>query len=89
MDGLTVAQTEYDKELRARREAEAEVSRLRVLLSGQVARSTGETRRHEAQKQLSREMSDNLSLLERDLSKLKAERDMTMAEVEELAAKKR
>ncbi len=89
MDGLTVAQTEYDKELRARRDAEAEVSRLRVLLSGQFARVTGETRRQEAQKQLSREMSDNLSLLERDLSKLKAERDMTIAEVEELAANRR
>lgn len=92
MDGLTVAQTEYDKELKARREAEAEVARLRVLLSGQAFKLTaisGETKRQEAQKQLSREMSDNLSSLERDLSKLKAERDMTLAEVEELAAKKR
>ena len=34
MDGLTVAQTEYDRELKARRDAEAEVTRLRVLLSG-------------------------------------------------------
>lgn len=91
MDGLSVAQTEYDLELMLRREAEAEVRRLRVLLSGQAARLTaitGESRRQEAQKQLSREMSNNLSTLERDLSKLKAERDMTLAEVEELATKK-
>ncbi|KAI0820004.1 RhoGAP-domain-containing protein [Trametes gibbosa] len=91
MDGLTVAQTEYDRELKARRDAEAEVTRLRVLLSGQAARLTaisGESKRQEAQKQLSRELTDNLSLLERDLSKLKVERDMTMAEVEQLSASK-
>lgn len=92
MDGLSVASTEYDKELKARREAEAEVTRLRVLLSGQAVRLTaitGETRRQEAQKQLSQQMSDSLSSLERDLSKLKVERDMTLAEVEELSASKR
>ncbi|KAH9847161.1 RhoGAP-domain-containing protein [Lenzites betulinus] len=91
MDGLTVAQTEYDRELKARRDAEAEVTRLRVLLSGQAARLTaisGESKRQEAQKQLSRELSDSLSTLERDLSKLKVERDMTMAEVEQLSASK-
>ncbi|KAI0355591.1 RhoGAP-domain-containing protein [Trametes cingulata] len=91
MDGLTVAQTEYDRELKARRDAEAEVTRLRVLLSGQAARltaSSAESKRQEAQKQLSRELTDNLSSLERDLSKLKVERDMTLAEVEQLSASK-
>ncbi|KAI0675177.1 RhoGAP-domain-containing protein [Trametes maxima] len=91
MDGLTVAQTEYDRELKARRDAEAEVTRLRVLLSGQAARLTaisGDSRRHEAQKQLTRELSDKMSSLERDLSKLKVERDMTLAEVEQLSASK-
>ncbi|KAI0329698.1 RhoGAP-domain-containing protein [Cubamyces sp. BRFM 1775] len=89
MDGLTVAQTEYDRELKARRDAEAEVTRLRVLLSGQAARLTaisGESKRQEAQKQLSREWTDRMSSLERDLSKLKVERDMTLAEVEQLSA---
>ncbi|RDX47917.1 RhoGAP-domain-containing protein [Lentinus brumalis] len=89
IDGLTVAQTEYDRELKARRDAEAEVTRLRVLLSGQAVRLTainGESKRQEAQKQLSREMNDQLSSLERDLSRLKVERDMTMAEVEQLSA---
>ena len=92
MDGLTVAQTEYDRELKARRDAEAEVTRLRVLLSGQAARLTaisGESKRQEAQKQLSREWTDRMSSLERDLSKLKVERDMTLAEVEQLSASRR
>ena len=72
MDGLTVAQTEYDRELKARRDAEAEVTRLRVLLSGQAARLTaisGESKRQDVQKQLSRELTDKMSSLERDLSK--------------------
>ncbi|KAJ7209503.1 signal transducer, partial [Mycena pura] len=91
IDGLTVAQTEYDSELKARREAEAEVTRLRVLVSGQAARLTalsGDTRRHELRQQLSRELNDNLSDLEQDLSKLRVERDMALAEVEELSATK-
>ncbi|KAH9839288.1 RhoGAP-domain-containing protein [Rhodofomes roseus] len=91
MDGLTVAQTEYDRELKARRDAEAEVTRLRILLSGQAARLSaisGETKRQEAQKQLSEELSNNLSSLGRSVSQLKVERDMTLAEVEQLSASK-
>ncbi|KAK7057275.1 signal transducer [Favolaschia claudopus] len=91
IDGLTVAQTEYDSELKARRDAEAEVTRLRVLLSGQAARLTalsGDTRRQELRQQMSKELNENLSDLEHDLSKLKVERDMALAEVEELAATK-
>ncbi|KAJ7925217.1 signal transducer [Mycena leptocephala] len=91
IDGLTVAQTEYDSELKARRDAEAEVTRLRVLLSGQAARLTalsGDTRRQELRQQLSKELNDNLSGLEHDLSKLRVERDMALAEVEELSATK-
>jgi Rho-type GTPase-activating protein 1/2 len=86
-----VAQEEYDKELVARREAEAEVTRLKVQLSGQTARltalSAGEHKR-DVVEQLSRDLSASLHGLERDLSKLKAERDLTVAEVEELAAAK-
>ncbi|KAJ7132834.1 hypothetical protein C8R43DRAFT_1206633, partial [Mycena crocata] len=91
IDGLTVAQTEYDSELKARRDAEAEVTRLRVLLSGQAARLTalsGDTRRHELRQQLSKELHENLSDLEHDVSKLRVERDMALAEVEELSATK-
>ncbi|EKM54604.1 uncharacterized protein PHACADRAFT_258574 [Phanerochaete carnosa HHB-10118-sp] len=91
VEGLTVAQTEYDRELKARRDAEAEVTRLRVLLSSQAVRlkaMSGDTKKQEVQKQLSQELTESLSTLERDLSKLKAERDMTLAEVEELSASK-
>jgi hypothetical protein len=91
VDGLAVASTEYDQELKARRDAEAEVTRLRVLLSGQAVRLTtmsGEVKRQELRQQMSQELSDNLSELERDLSKIKVERDMALAEVEELSASK-
>jgi len=90
IDGLSVAQVEYDQELKARRDAEAEVTRLRVLLSGQAARLTalsGDNRRQEVRQQLSKEMNENLSGLEQDLSRLKVERDVTLAEVEELSTK--
>jgi Rho-type GTPase-activating protein 1/2 len=87
-----VAQEEYDNELVARREAEAEVTRLKVQLSGQAARltelSAGE-RKRDVVEQMSRDMSASLHGLERDLSKLKTERDLTVAEVEELAAAKK
>ncbi|KAF9650640.1 RhoGAP-domain-containing protein [Thelephora ganbajun] len=91
MDGLNVAQSEYDREVRARRDAEAEVTRLRVLLSGQAMRLTvlsGEAKRQDAHVQLTRELSDKMTGLERDLSTLKVERDMTLAEMEELTASK-
>ncbi|KAI0044212.1 RhoGAP-domain-containing protein [Auriscalpium vulgare] len=91
MDGLTVAQGEYEAELNARRDAEAEVTRLRVLLNGQAARITAMSapaRKEELHKRLTRELSDNLSVLEQDVSKLKVERDVTLAEVEELASTK-
>ncbi|KNZ80478.1 Beta-chimaerin [Termitomyces sp. J132] len=92
IEGLTVAQTEYDRELKARRDAEAEVTRLRVLLSGKVAKLTvlsGDNRKEKLRQQLSKELHDSLSGLELDLSNLKVERDMALAEVEELEATKR
>ena len=91
LDGLSMAHDEYKQELAARRIAEEEVSRLKIELSGQAARITAlssDERRREVQKQLTKEMSDNLTGLEQDLSKLKVERDMTLAEVEELSASK-
>lgn len=90
MDGMTVAQTEYDRELQARRDAEAEITRLKLLLSNlRLTAISGETKRQETQQQLSKELTDSLSNLEKSLSKLKAERDMTIAEVEQLSASKR
>ena len=92
LDGLSMANDEYKQELTARRNAEEEVSRLKIEVSGQAARITalsGDDRRREAQRKLTQEMSDSMSVLESDLSKLRAERDMTLAEVEELSASKR
>ncbi len=92
MNGLTVAHGEYEAELKARREAEAEVTRLRVLLSGQAARIvslTGEGRRDELHKQLTRELSVSLSALEQNVSKLKVERDVALVEMEEIASTRR
>lgn len=61
-------------------------------LSGQAARltelSAGE-RKRDAAEQLSRDYNESLHGLERDVSKLKAERDVTAAELEELAAAKK
>ncbi|KAJ8454637.1 hypothetical protein ONZ45_g19225 [Pleurotus djamor] len=91
IEGLTVAQTEYDQELKARRDAESEVTRLRVLLSGQAARLTAlseESRRQELRQQRTKELNDDLTGLEQNLSKLRVERDMTLAEVEELSLSK-
>lgn len=86
-DGLSVAQGEYDNEVASRRDAEAEVSRLRLQLSAQSAELTAlnaEQRRRELMEKMSKDMSLSLQGLEQDLSKLKAERDLTLAEVEEL-----
>ncbi|KAF9452345.1 RhoGAP-domain-containing protein [Macrolepiota fuliginosa MF-IS2] len=91
IDGVYLAQAEYDKEQKARRDAEAEVTRLRVLLSGQAAKLTAmssEDRRHEVRQQISKELNDSLSGLEHDLSRLKLERDMALAEMEELSSTK-
>jgi Rho-type GTPase-activating protein 1/2 len=92
MDGLTVAQSEYEVELKSRRDAEAEVTRLRVLLSGQAARITalsGQGRKDELHRQLTRELSNNLNVLEHNVSKLKAERDVALVEMEEITASRR
>jgi len=50
--------------------------------------SAGERKRDVAE-QMEREYSESLHGLERDVSKLKAERDLTAAEIEELAAAKK
>jgi Rho-type GTPase-activating protein 1/2 len=90
-DGLSVAQGEYDNEVASRRDAEAEVSRLRLQLATQSAELTAlnaNQRKRDLMEKLSKDMSDSLHGLERDLSKLKAERDLTLAEVEELVSKR-
>lgn len=92
MDGINVAYGEYDAEQKARREAEAEVTRLRILLSGQAARITalsGQNRRDELHRQLSLKLRDTLGSLGQDVAKLKVERDVALVEMEEVAASRR
>lgn len=50
---------------------------------------SGEDRRQELRQQISKELNDNLSGLEQDLSRLKLERDIALAEMEELSSTKR
>lgn len=49
---------------------------------------SGEAKRQDAHVQLTRDRSDKMTGLERDLSTLRVERDMTLAEMEELTASK-
>lgn len=87
-EGLSVAGEEYDKERSKRTELEAEVSRLRAQLHSQTARLSvisGDEKRAEHMKRRSRDLASNLTGLERDISRLRAERDMKLAEVDELA----
>jgi hypothetical protein len=92
MDGLVVAHDECEAELRVRREAEAEVTRLRILLSGQAARITalsGQGRREELHKQLIHDLRESLNVLGHDVAKLKVDRDVALAEIEEIAVSRR
>ncbi|KAG8834708.1 hypothetical protein FRC17_007614 [Serendipita sp. 399] len=90
-DGLSVAQEEYDQEVALRRNAEAEVSRLRLQISSQTAQITtlaAEQRKRELMEKMSHDMNENLHGLEKHLSQLQVERDLTLAEVEELHSTK-
>ncbi|WVQ67092.1 uncharacterized protein L199_005286 [Kwoniella botswanensis] len=90
-EGLTIAGEEYDKELAHRRELEAEVSRLRAQVHSQTARLSvisGDERRAENMRRRSNDLVNSLTGLERDISRLRAQRDMTLAEVEELSARR-
>lgn len=86
-EGLTVAGEEYDKELALRRDLEAEVIRLRAQVHTQTARLSvisGDERRQETMRRRSHDLANSLTGLERDISKLRAQRDVDLAEVEEL-----
>ncbi|EJU04405.1 RhoGAP-domain-containing protein [Dacryopinax primogenitus] len=89
--GLNVAGAEYDRELTHRREVEAEVTRLRVKVSDQAVRLTMlEAPERESMRltEHGRVLKEQMDDLQRRVSKLKVERDVTIAEVEELAASK-
>ena len=85
---MTVAGEEYDKELALRRELEAEVIRLKAQVHSQTARLSvisGDERRQENMRRRSHDLANSLTGLEKDISRLRAQRDMTLAEVEELS----
>jgi hypothetical protein len=87
-EGLTVASEDYEREVNTRREVEAEVKRLRAQLHGHTARLSlmdADTKRQDSMQRRSRELAQSMHGLEQDISKLRAERDLTLAEVEELA----
>ncbi|TYJ58817.1 hypothetical protein B9479_000249 [Cryptococcus floricola] len=87
-EGLSVAGEEYDKERTRRTELETEVSRLRAQLHSQTARMSvisGDEKRAENMKRRSKDLASSLTGLERDISRLRVERDVRLAEVDELA----
>ena len=65
--------------------------RLRAQVHSQTARLSvisGDERRQENMRRRSHDLANSLTGLERDISKLRAQRDMTLAEVEELNARR-
>lgn len=69
-------------------EAEAEVARLRARVHGQTARLSiiaGDEKRRESLRRQSQDLVLNLTGLEKDISKLQVEKDLTLAELQELA----
>ncbi|KZT58861.1 RhoGAP-domain-containing protein [Calocera cornea HHB12733] len=89
--GLNVAGAEYDRELTHRMEVEAEVTRLRVKVSDQAAKLTmleGPERSTKRLNEHGRMLKEEVDNLQQRVSKLKVERDVVIAEVEELAVSK-
>ncbi len=92
MTGFTVAQEEYQKEVAARKDLQAEITRLRVQLSGQTARLTAvsaEARSQAALEKLVLDMNARIAGVAQELAKIRVERDMGLAELDEIAATKK
>ncbi|GAC93241.1 hypothetical protein PHSY_000805 [Pseudozyma hubeiensis SY62] len=87
--GFTMAKEEFEHEVNARHEAELEMARLRRQLAEQalkLAAVNSERRQHEQLERRSQDVKASLKGMERDLAKLTAERELTVAEVAELVA---
>ena len=83
-----MAREEYDREVAARRDAEFEMIRLKNQMKEQVARLGTLDDAQKKQELLARRSTDlrkSVVGIEKELSKIKVERDMTIAEIEELA----
>jgi hypothetical protein len=87
--GFSSAKEEYEQEVQARYDAEAEMLDLKRQLHLQATALTEMTTVKKEQENLQRRshsVRDSINNMERDLAKLTAERDLTAAEVAELIA---
>ena len=84
-----MAREEYDREVQARRDAEYEMMRLKKELQEQASKLSALNQAQAQQEQLTRQSQDLRSSvvdIEQELRKMKIERELTYAELEELAA---
>lgn len=82
--GFSSAREEYEQELRARYDAEAEMLNLKRevhIQASQLAELTSERRQQEKLHQQTRDIKSSIQSLEKELSKLHIERDVHAAEV--------
>lgn len=83
-----MAREEYDKEVAARREAETKMDQLRLKLTEQaltLAAVDREQKNADALRRQSTDLKSSVVGMERQLSMLKAEMELSTAQVEELA----
>lgn len=86
-----MAREEYDREVQARREAEYEMIRLKKELQEQASKLSALNEaqaQHEILARQSQDLRNSVVDIEQELRKMKIERDLTYAEMEELAATK-
>lgn len=83
-----MAREEYDREVQARREAEFEMLKLKKELQEQASKLSALNEAQAQQERLQRQSRDLRSSvvdIEQELRKMKVERELTYAEMEELA----
>ncbi|KAH8917218.1 RhoGAP-domain-containing protein [Atractiella rhizophila] len=87
-EGFSMAREEYDKEVASRKEMESLIIRLQQRLAeqaGQLAKLDKVHRDSDAIQRRSKELRHSVNQMGDELSRLRMERDMTVAEMEELA----
>lgn len=83
-----MAREEYDREVQARRDAEFEMLRLKQQMKEQANKLSlldEENKKQELLQKKNTELRNSVVGMEKELSKIRVERDITMAEIEELA----
>ncbi|KAK4704808.1 hypothetical protein P7C70_g1404, partial [Phenoliferia sp. Uapishka_3] len=87
-EGFSMAREEYDKEVAARRDAETRMDQLRVRFAEQALKLAAvdkEERTAEALKHRSKDLRSSVVGMEKQLSQLRAEVELSTAQMEELA----